>query len=293
MPGVNRPGLNGPGFRPVRRFFRQAPLARANGPTNYVLTASPGTFTLTGQSVTLRVSRTLTSSPGAYTLAGQSVNMRVGKGLTAGVGTFALAGQSAALRVARTLTASSGAYTWAGQSVNMRVGAGMTAASGSYALAGQSVTLRTARSLTALSGSYTITGSAVTLTVARAATEQTGGGGAVAKRSVRYVYVEDGVARAYTGRGRLGTITGRATSAFTPVAARMAAWSVVSPYRTPTIDLVALAKAQPTAHYYRGRGNLNFRPTGAATVSVTHAFVYAGRPLAYYDDALVMLLLAA
>lgn len=158
--------------------------------TGYSITADQGSYTLTGQTATLRVSRKivaaqgsysltgqdaglaysgsariLTAAAGSYALTGQAANLRRGYRLVAAQGSYALTGQPAALKRQLKLTAAQGSYALTGSAA--LVDFAITASSGSYTLTGQAAQLRVTRKLVAAQGSYALTGQAAGLRVAR------------------------------------------------------------------------------------------------------------------------------
>ena len=92
-------------------------------PSGYTLTASSGSYTYTGQSVTIARNRNLTASYGTYTYTGQTATIThsavANYQLTASAGSYTYTGQSADLVKGRVLTASYGTYSIAGQSVEI------------------------------------------------------------------------------------------------------------------------------------------------------------------------------
>ena len=72
----------------------------------FTLTADLGTYTLSGQAVTLRSSRTLTAATGSYTLTGQDITFSRDRRIAAYAGAYAISGQAAVPIATRTLTAS-------------------------------------------------------------------------------------------------------------------------------------------------------------------------------------------
>lgn len=68
--------------------------------TNYPLTASQGSFTLTGQSSSFRIARTLTAAYGSFVLTGVAATLTKGVGylMSAATGLFTLLGVGAGLR---------------------------------------------------------------------------------------------------------------------------------------------------------------------------------------------------
>ena len=160
----------------------------------FTLTADLGTYTLSGQAVTLRSSRTLTAATGSYTLTGQDITFSRDRRIAAYAGAYAISGQAAVPIATRTLTASPDTreastvyshilfaslgqlaiggsasesvsapavtYSISGYDVTLRRGFSMSAAAGSYTLTGIDAGQRFTRALTAAVGTYTITGRA-------------------------------------------------------------------------------------------------------------------------------------
>ena len=136
----------------------------------YAMTASAGTFSITGQTVTLSVAHKLSATFGAFSITGQSVTLKVAHLISATFGAFAITGQSVTLKQAKTLSATHGLYTITGQSVTAKVARLVSAGFGAFTINGQSVTLvktsgGTAYAMTAQAGVFTITGHDATLVV--------------------------------------------------------------------------------------------------------------------------------
>ena len=142
--------------------FRMAP------PPNYDFTLSSGSYSITGQSVTIKRDRALTASNGSYSVTGQSADLiytppAVNYELTANHGTYTLTGQSADLVKGRVLEASSGTYSITEQSQTLLRSRLVTAGVGSYGVTGRSITIQRNRDLSAQSGAYSITGQSATI----------------------------------------------------------------------------------------------------------------------------------
>jgi hypothetical protein len=71
--------------------------ASGGAPVNYDITAQHGTFSLTGQSVTISRNRALSPTHGTFSLSGQNITLLRSKLIEANHGTFSLTGQDAAL----------------------------------------------------------------------------------------------------------------------------------------------------------------------------------------------------
>jgi len=156
-------------LRPTTQMLM--PSVPVSGASNPTMIAEPGSFTLTGNAAGLRVARRLTASTGTFVLTGNDTTLTYSGGggpthytLTADTGTFVLTGNAAALRVARRITASPGGYTLTGNAAGLRVARQLIAQTGSYTLTGRAAGLTVARRLVAQAGSFVLTGVAATLT---------------------------------------------------------------------------------------------------------------------------------
>jgi hypothetical protein len=150
--------------------FSEAPYSAdrtlgGGGPT-YTLTAVTGTFTLTGQSANLVVSRKLAAATGSFLLTGQAANLVVSRKLVAATGSFALTGQAANLVVSRKLTAATGVFAFTGNAANLvytpvsSATYTLTAQTGTFNLTGQAVSFKVSRKLVAETVAYVLTGNA-------------------------------------------------------------------------------------------------------------------------------------
>jgi hypothetical protein len=149
-----------------------------NAAKAYAMLATTGTFSLTGQNVTLtRTSaRTLAASTGTFTLTGQAANLLRGYRLIATTGTFALSGTAANLLRGYRVTATTGTFTLSGTAANLLRGYRVTATTATFTLSGQNVNLvkSAARTMVASSGGFTLAGQATNLLRTRRLTAATG-----------------------------------------------------------------------------------------------------------------------
>lgn len=132
--------------------FSEAPFsadrvaAGGGGPT-YTLTAATGSFTLTGQSANLVVSRKLSAATGTYTLTGNAANLVVSRKLVAETGAYTLTGIAANLvytpvsGATYTLTAQTGVFTLTGIAAALKVSRKLTAETVAYYFTGNDVGL--------------------------------------------------------------------------------------------------------------------------------------------------------
>jgi hypothetical protein len=169
------------GIRPSR-IFQPSSLPHLNlrtakafpvlstGPASYTLSATEGTYSLTGFSTILNRGVQVSAAHGTYSLTGEAQSFLRGINISATEGTYALNGQSQTLTVG--MPAAEGAYTLTGQSQTMAVG--IPVAQGSYTLTGETQSFAVALSTLAQEGVYTLTGRAQVLNYTPA-----GSGGAV------------------------------------------------------------------------------------------------------------------
>jgi len=132
-------------------------------PVQVRLTASAGTYTLTGQSVTALVARIVNAAAGSYALSGTTASLLLKRVLNAVTGSYALSGRTVTMSVNRPITASAGSYTLSGASATLLFAHGMNATAGAYALSGQATTFVKAINLAAGAGSYGLNGTSATL----------------------------------------------------------------------------------------------------------------------------------
>lgn len=167
VPIVERGSIRANPWQLYQPTKRNAVFGVGGGATNYTLTASAGSYTLTG------IDATLTYTPAA-----------VNYSLTADVGAYALSGVDATLTytvagTAYTLSADAGAYSLTGVDATLSYvpGSGaytLTADTGSYTLNGSDAGLTFSRRMAADVGSYTLTGVAAGLQLGRRLTADTG-----------------------------------------------------------------------------------------------------------------------
>lgn len=134
-----------------------------------VLTATAGSYTLTGTASGLAAQRKITAASGSYTLTGTAAALKAGRQITATAGSYTLTGAAAGLAAQRKLVAASGSYTLTGTAATLAAQRALIAAAGSYALTGGDVALTytpaaTGLSLDAENGAYVLTGADVTFT---------------------------------------------------------------------------------------------------------------------------------
>lgn len=141
----------------------------ATGSTVYTLTASGGSYALSGNTAILNRNRNLTSSGGSYSITGSDATILKSKLIIAESGVYNYTGQDISITYVSgttvyTLTALPGSYALSGQNAVLYRHMNLTASGGSYSITGQDVTISKHRQLNPLGGTYTLTGSNATIT---------------------------------------------------------------------------------------------------------------------------------
>lgn len=132
MSGTLYPGSAYPGQNAVS----------SSGPISYTLSASAGTFALSGQPAQLqKTAYILAADAGSFIEAGQSISLHDSRSIVAAAGSFALTGADAALQKSYQSTAGAGSFTEIGQVALLHAGRLITAGQGSFIFTGQSATL--------------------------------------------------------------------------------------------------------------------------------------------------------
>ena len=140
-----------------------------------VITANNGSYTYTGQTATLLKSKVVSASAGSYTYTGQTATLLRSKVISASAGSYSYTGQSATLLKSKVLVADYGTYTYTGQSVTITKGTvyNITANAGTYSISGQNATLLRSKLITANNGTYNYTGQNATISYSGAPTTPT------------------------------------------------------------------------------------------------------------------------
>lgn len=187
--------------------------------SGYTITASGGSYALTGQSAGLKASRKIAAAQGSYALTGQAAALRAARKIVAAQGSYALTGQAASLRAARMLAAGQGSYAITGQAAALRLARVLAAAQGSYSLAGQVAGLGAGRRIAAVQGAYALSGQDATLSYSGAGAKTifadhgsySLSGQSVALRAARKITISAG-GYTLTGQGA-GLLFGRVLAA--------------------------------------------------------------------------------
>lgn len=125
------------------------------------LPASAGAFALTGKDATLSrtvAGYTLAGAAGAYTLTGVAAEFARTWALIGEAGSFTLTGVAAALTLSRAILASPGAFTLTGNAATLLTTQLMAGEAGAFTLTGQDAALRAQRLLLASPAAFSLTG---------------------------------------------------------------------------------------------------------------------------------------
>ncbi len=126
--------------------------------TDYPITASVGTFTLTGIASILRVGKKIIASVGAFTLTGVASALKFGRKIIASVGAFTLTGIASALKVGKKIIASVGTFTLTGVNALLKIGIKLLASVGTFTLTGIDASLFYGKLIVASVGTFVVTG---------------------------------------------------------------------------------------------------------------------------------------
>lgn len=135
---------------------------------SYSLTASTGTFALTGIVTGLKASRNIAAATQSYTLTGSATGLRAGRKLAATAATHALTGIDAALSRTRKILATTGVFTLTGTATGLSRGLKLAASTGSITLTDIATVLKAARKISAAQATFTLTGNDAALTYSSA-----------------------------------------------------------------------------------------------------------------------------
>jgi len=141
------------------RFRRFTTAAGANK----TLTASGGSYSITGTAASLLQARKVAAAAGSYALSGTNGALLQARKLAAAAGSYALTGTAASLLRGLNLAVDAGSYVITGTNVSLNKGRLIALDAGSYAIGGTDTSLLAQKELAADIGSYLIAGSDVSL----------------------------------------------------------------------------------------------------------------------------------
>ncbi len=149
-------------------------LQQGGGATSYTLTASAGSYSVSGQAQTLTSSRSSAAAQGSYAVSGKATVLSLGRKLTAAQGSYAVSGQTTPLTSSRSLAATTGSYSVSGKATGLSSARKLTAAQGSYSVSGKTAGFILGKSVVAAAGSYALSGVSAALKSARKLLPTTG-----------------------------------------------------------------------------------------------------------------------
>jgi len=153
----------------MRRRRIWVPVSAGGG--SYSLQVTPGSYSITGNDVSLIAARSVQVTSGTYAITGNDVGLAAGVVLSALTGSYAYTGSDVGLTASRQLAVTAGSYSITGNVAGLNAARLLTATPGAYSISGNSVilTYNTVGSYTlnVTAGSYAITGNDVALAVSR------------------------------------------------------------------------------------------------------------------------------
>jgi len=122
-----------------------------------------GTFTLSGNAVTLSAQRAFPVDAGSFTFSGQDVGLDYGFGIVVDSGTYTLTGQDIIFDTGFGIVVDSGSFTLTEQDINIHIS--MNAVNGSFTVTGQNIPKGISEAFD--EGTFTYTGRDADFTVQR------------------------------------------------------------------------------------------------------------------------------
>lgn len=116
-------------------------ISSGGGPGSYVLTATRGIYTLSGQNNNLLKGYKVQPVVGTYILSGQSNLIILGRTIILGSGTYAVSSNDIILKKLSNILANVGTYSVNGTTANLMLGKALAVVAGVYDLVGIPVTL--------------------------------------------------------------------------------------------------------------------------------------------------------
>lgn len=125
-----------PTWAATANFDMNTLLVSFTGPATYSLTASSGSYAMTGASAALGMLYTIIATAGSYALTGAAATFTKALTIAATAGSFAFTGSAATLGKGLVMIADAGTFALTGAAATLKRGYLMVAAAGSYALTG-------------------------------------------------------------------------------------------------------------------------------------------------------------
>lgn len=170
--GIQRSWEFAPGSGPTKHLHPTQAYPRL--PYAYVLTATVGTYALSGVAAATTRQSTFTAVAGAYTLSGVAAAFPRALKVSVTTGVYVLSGVAAALNKGKSLVAAAGAYVLSGVPAVFPAARKVTAVTGTYALTGVAAALNKGKLIVATAGAYVLSGVAAAFPVTRKVTAVTG-----------------------------------------------------------------------------------------------------------------------
>lgn len=124
----------------------------------YAITASPGSYAVSGDSAGTLATRAISAISASYSLTGVAATLQKALQIVASPGSFAISGDSAEVLTTRVISAASGSYALSGFLASIVSDRVIWATSGSYTLTGTAISALAGRVLSASPGVHAISG---------------------------------------------------------------------------------------------------------------------------------------
>lgn len=156
---------------PWQIFKTSSPLFKSasTGGTVYTLTASAGSYNVTGVSQNIYKSKLISGITGSYSVLGQSSNIYHNRSLVSNSGLYTVTGNSSNIVIDLTLGLLTGSYTITGHSATITytpiaASYNLICNSGIYNVTGNTASIYKSNLISAVTGNYTVNGKPISIT---------------------------------------------------------------------------------------------------------------------------------
>lgn len=157
------------GFSP----FSESPISAV--PLNhYSLTCNAGSYTLTGNSATLHLTKAIIGTAGSYAFTGNAANFLLNQVIDGNTGSYTFTGSNASFVLNQSLKADAGSYSFTGNSATFTYNQTIYAGAFSFIFTGSAATLIKSSVVSCNAGSYTFTGHSASFTKGKSLVAQSG-----------------------------------------------------------------------------------------------------------------------
>jgi hypothetical protein len=138
--GPKEVAATGSGIAQTDMMFLEV-LGSDQGGTNYPFAFDVGTFTLTGEALTISLALKFALGVGTFLLSGKAITIQAGKNFVLGAGSFLLSGKPLTFNFRWNFALGTGAFTLTGQAIKFALNRLFKFGTGAFTLTGQAITI--------------------------------------------------------------------------------------------------------------------------------------------------------